>query len=344
MRALVRQLATVAASNPSGNILWIADEHELPSDFFPIAKTHGIDVLSNRYDQYQALLSQGVSATFSDFDFDALPTHPYDHFFFRVAKERPIVHRVINETARTAPEGATLWLAGHKSQGIKTLVKKTEQRFSTNATISRGPNQHWTAACLYRDSHATPLDDMDYAQLRRVETPHASFWSKPGVFGWNKIDVGSDALVSWIAQKPGRLEGKSVLDLGCGYGYLSQQAAAMGASRIVATDNCAAAITACEKNLDGSASSVDVVASNAGIGIDETFDVILCNPPFHQGFSTTPALHNRFTREIKRMMKSGGVAWLVVNQFLDIDTVAKTNGLTVRPLSSADGFKILALT
>jgi len=78
------------------------------------------------------------------------------------------------------------------------------------------------------------LPDDDYTQLRGVKvTPELSVQTKPGIFGWRKEDPGS-ALLASVADIPG---GASVLDLGCGYGYLAIRAAQRGAGRVWATDS-----------------------------------------------------------------------------------------------------------
>src|SRR5690606_14598650 len=124
----------------------------------------------------------------------------------------------------------------------------------------------------------------------------------PGIFGWNKLDRGSVLLAEQAvavlsgAALPGASTSDvasgepasgglgSVLDLGCGYGYLLLATADLPFSSRTATDNNAAAIIAAEANFDQRELAVTVTLDDCGAHLQEQFDVILCNPPFHHGF------------------------------------------------------------
>src|SRR5690606_33271185 len=136
---------------------------------------------------------------------------------------------------------------------------------------------------------------------------------KPGVFGWDKIDVGSALLAQYLPQffstylPQSKGDGKpELLDLGCGYGYLSMIAATVGNFTITATDNCAAALVACTKNFHTHAVDGTVIGADSGDSIGDSFDVILCNPPFHQGFQQDRALSEKFLSATKRLLAADG--------------------------------------
>ncbi|KDD76210.1 hypothetical protein H632_c313p0 [Helicosporidium sp. ATCC 50920] len=87
------------------------------------------------------------------------------------------------------------------------------------------------------------------------------------------------------------LEGRSVLDLGCGTGMLSVGAAALGASAVVGVDADEEALAQCRETLQGlaeegleCASAVDLVHARAETLADlfpaRSFDVVVSNPPF----------------------------------------------------------------
>ena len=91
------------------------------------------------------------------------------------------------------------------------------------------------------------LDDSDYTRIRPIQQSGqgAPVYTKPGIYGWQKIDLGSRLLVAAIQEYLGAGDSRqlnTVLDLGCGYGYLSIMLARLGASHIVATDNNIAAV------------------------------------------------------------------------------------------------------
>src|SRR5690606_15617955 len=160
-----------------------------------------IHIISYRFDIAAALSGNGHSVTLCDFDFSLLPVSHYARIVYRVSKERMLVHHCINESYKLLQADGELHLLGAKDDGIKTHSKNAQQVFSGSGKIKK----HGTLyqATLTRQTGAAPtqwLDSNDYAQLRNCESNGMQFLSKPGVFGWNKLDRGS-ALLAEQAQK-----------------------------------------------------------------------------------------------------------------------------------------------
>src|SRR5690606_24017353 len=135
------------------------------------------------------------------------------------------------------------------------------------------------------------LDAQNYAHLRlMLDNNSQEFFSKPGLFGWNKVDLGSELLIHHLYQLPlAQILPQNCLDLGCGYGFVTLAASRSTECQSVKswtmTDNNAAALIAAEKNLLAANLNGKVIADDCAASINETFDLILCNPPFHQGFN-----------------------------------------------------------
>src|SRR5262249_34086873 len=157
------------------------------------------------------------------------------------AKEKALVHHIINATLEKLPLNGTLTLIGYKSDGTKTYIEKAAARARGELRIERDSGAllgEITRGEILADS----LDDQHYAQSRQLTfADDLTVWSKPGIFGWKKIDEGSAFLCEYLnsvwPSAPQR-----VLDLGCGYGYLTLRAARQWpTSQFVATDNNIAA-------------------------------------------------------------------------------------------------------
>ena len=136
---------------------------------------------------------------------------------------------------------------------------------------------------------------------------------------------------------------QSLLDLGCGYGYIAYSASQFGFNRILATDNNAAALSAVQENLKSLKDiEWDVLATDAGDKIDEQFDTILCNPPFHSGFSVDDQLANKFLSQTKRLLNRSGQALFVVNTFIPLEHKAKAYFEQVDVMANNGSFKLIA--
>ena len=191
-----------------------------------------------------------------------------------------------------------------------------------------------------------PLDDKDYPTLRKhIEIEGTTLYSKPGVFGWNKVDRGSAFLVEHLSQFLKHLPGEAtLLDLGCGYGYIAASARDYGFQRIVATDNNAAALAACEKNFAQLNIAGEVIADDAGSNISERFNIVLCNPPFHQGFATDGRLTDKFLATTKRVLRRSGKGLFVVNSFVPLPQKAAKLFDRVEVIAENRSFKLVEVS
>lgn len=339
----------VFESNSECNRLWLMDENHANS----LAKNlpnNNIKVISNRLDVVQEAKNNAFNAEFSDFDFSRIADNSLDKIFYRISKEKPLVHHIFNQAWRCLRAGGQIYLAGYKNEGIKTFVEKLAKNLGdTQKAVKEGALytarlskcRNWTASeCL---------DDQDYVNLRlMLDNESKEFFSKPGLFGWNKIDLGSELLVKHLDNIDLiRLSPKNCLDLGCGYGYITLAASKSSQCQSVKswtmTDNNAAAIIASEKNLQLAGLNGKVIADDCAAGINETFDLILCNPPFHQGFNPDADLTEKFVRETKRLLSKDGIAFFVINQFVPLESKAENYFSQIKLIRKEAGFKLISL-
>ncbi|MEZ0121305.1 MAG: methyltransferase [Candidatus Reddybacter sp.] len=333
--------------------LLVADENLIDIPFASLDAS--VQVLSNRFDiAHQAQLAN-CKNIFNDFDFSVFPNANFKRVVYRVSKEKPVAHHIINHSLRLLANDGELILLGAKNEGVKTYASKAADYFNTRATVTKHGNYY--LATLRKSS---PSPSHAESRLLPLKTPYESLapvidceagqlFSKPGLFGWNKIDRGSALLAQYLndffsgfATAP-----QSLLDLGCGYGYLSVMAAqiqAENALQIVASDNCAAATTACRKNFTAFNIAGDVIADDCANSITSTFDALLCNPPFHQGFKTDSRLTEKFIQSAARHLKHTGRALFVVNQFVPLEKLAQAAFARSEKTVQVDGFKLVVLS
>ena len=333
--------------------LLVADENLIDIPFASLDAS--VQVLSNRFDIAHQTQLANCKSLFNDFDFSVFANASFKRVVYRVSKEKPVAHHIINHSLRLLTDDGELILLGAKNEGIKTYASKAAAYFNTRAAVTKHGNYY---LATLRKNNASPSDSE--SRLLPLKTPYENLapvincatdqlFSKPGLFGWNKIDRGSALLAqhlndffSGFATAP-----QSLLDLGCGYGYLSVMAAKIQAEnplRIVASDNCAAAIIACRKNFAAFNIAGDVIADDCAGNISGTFDALLCNPPFHQGFKTDSRLTEKFIQSAARHLKHNGRALFVVNQFVPLEKLAQTVFSRSKKIAQADGFKLVVLS
>jgi 16S rRNA (guanine1207-N2)-methyltransferase len=317
--------------------------------------THSPRFICNRWDVNKGLENLGLNSAFTDFDFSNIENNTVDSIYYRVSKEKPVVHYIANQCFLKLKTGGKLLIIGQKNEGIKTYFTKIKNLFGGDAKLEKQGLLY--AGYVFKSENQAPpaedlyLDAQQYTTIRPVaETKSAEhsihIHSKPGIFGWNKIDQGSLFLCSELPSILAALTNapKSLLDLGCGYGYLSLMSKRFDLNKRWATDNNAAAVHAASHNFALNNMDVTVIADDCGSNISETFDLVLCNPPFHQGFSIDGDLTNKFLRNTHARLNKGGTAVFVVNQFIPLERKAEKLFTQVSLAADNGSFKLIQLT
>ncbi|EGT4384607.1 16S rRNA (guanine(1207)-N(2))-methyltransferase RsmC [Cronobacter malonaticus] len=135
----------------------------------------------------------------------------------------------------------------------------------------------------------------------------------PGVFSRDGLDVGSDLLLSTLSP---HTKGK-VLDVGCGAGVLAAVLASHSPKvRLTLCDVSAPAVEASRATLAANGFEGEVVASNVFSEIKGRFDMIISNPPFHDGMETSFEAAQTLIRSAVRHLNIGGELRIVANAFL----------------------------
>jgi 16S rRNA (guanine1207-N2)-methyltransferase len=338
-------LQKVMNSHAGGETLWVVDENISSGEISQVRPLDSMVVMTNRYDVHQQLLAGGFNARLSDFDFSSFVGKNFDAVFYRVSKEKAVVHHVINHAGKCLAEGAGLYLAGYKQEGIKTYVDKAAAYLGSLANKERGGKTSLLAHVEKTNPLGLSLDDRNYPDFSELGGSLA-IQSKPGVFGWNKVDKGSKFLIEKL---PDFLESlnstpESVADLGCGYGYLSLMANKILPTRYVATDNNVAAVNSCKENFKKFDIEGDVILDDCASSIGQKFDILLCNPPFHQGFDIDNDLTDKFLSAARRLLKPEGKALFVVNGFIPLERKAAAYFSDITMLASNCSFKLVSVS
>lgn len=302
----------------------------------------GTRVLSNRWDLCTTARSRGLDARFGDFD---LPTTAdLELIAGRVPKERAVVRHLINRAGRALAPGGRLLLWGGKQTGIKTHGRDAAAAFGGAPEVLKLGNEY-LAVATRTAAAPTALDDGDYETLRPLPTCGGpALFTKPGLFGWDRVDPGSALLAEQLATvfAAGGAP-RQVLDLGCGYGYLSVAAHARGAGAVTATDNCAAALIACAKNFAAHGIAGQVLPSDCARDIAGRFDLVLCNPPFHRGFAVDQELTAGFFRAAAQHLIPEGRALFVTHRVVPAATLAREHFRTCTLLAATESFQVTLL-
>jgi 16S rRNA (guanine1207-N2)-methyltransferase len=237
-------------------------------------------------------------------------------------------------------DGGTLIVALHNDWG----AKRTEQQLAEICGGVQSVSKHHSRVFWATKNKPWKTDKLDAwregAALRRILD--GRFWSCPGLFHWDEIDAGSKLLTE---QLPATLSG-SAADLGCSWGFLSDHL--LRSCPNLRSLDCYEAdsigLECARRNLGLVPSHVrprlhwsDVTA---GLG-KACYDVIVMNPPFHDGRDADPMLGLKFIAAAARGLRSTGDLWLVANKHLPYENAMSEAFETSRLVIEAHGFKVL---
>ncbi|HEV3143374.1 MAG TPA: methyltransferase [Gemmataceae bacterium] len=136
------------------------------------------------------------------------------------------------------------------------------------------------------------------------------FLTRPGVFAYGQMDLGSRALLAAAEVKPG----DRVLDLGCGAGAVGLAAARKAGpnGQITLADSNVRAVALAETNARAAGlAGFQALASIRLEGLPPgSFDVVLTNPPYY----ASQSIAQMFIHRSHALLRPGGRFYLVTKQ------------------------------
>lgn len=135
----------------------------------------------------------------------------------------------------------------------------------------------------------------------------------PGVFSRDGLDSGSQLLLSTFDKA---ISGE-MADIGCGTGVLAAVLAKRYPGiKLTLGDVHAPALAASRATLDANQLSGNVVVSDVYSALPGRFDIIISNPPFHDGMHTNLQAAENLIRGAQAHLRIGGQLRIVANAFL----------------------------
>jgi 16S rRNA (guanine1207-N2)-methyltransferase len=243
-------------------------------------------------------------------------------------------HRGQNENflaealARTKP-GAVIVIAGAKEDGVQSLRKRLNGLGVETEHLAK---YHAQAFWLWRSTEPTDL----IATLRvPAAAVDARFLTSAGMFSHGEVDDGSAFLARYLPKD----YRKHVADFGAGWGYLTVAMAdqSPGIEGIDLYEADHAALQAARKNVDRLCPKLETRYHWLDLAREEVkarYDLVIMNPPFHEGHATEPGLGQAMIRKASEVLRSGGELLLVANRGLPYEPTLKelfrTSGETAR--------------
>lgn len=227
--------------------------------------------------------------------------------------------RVAEALSRVKPGGQVV-IGGGKEDGVQPMRKRL---FGLGLEVEHMPKYHGVALWFTAPADATAL----IAALRPSEVVvEGRFRTVAGIFSHDRVDDGSELLASRL---PADFDGNAA-DFGAGWGYLSVMLSERS-SRTARIDlfeadhtalECARAnLAAIRPNLNARFFWQDLTREPP----KEKYDLVIMNPPFHQGHAAEPGLGQAMIATAAQALRTGGTLLMVANRGLPYEQTLAAN-------------------
>lgn len=267
-----------------------------------------------------------------------LPDGEFDHSLVLCSKYRGHNEALFAAAIHRTRPGGNIIIAGDKAAGAGSLAKRLSRWFDV---LDRKSKFHGVVFWLQRPPN------LNQAQAEITATPDPSpignrFFAAPGMFSHDRVDPGSALLARHL---PSDINGR-VADFAAGWGYLSVQLLER-CSAVTGIDLYEAdldTLQAARRNLRG-------VSTEGSIGffwhdliaepVDQRYDTIIMNPPFHDGRVADPKIGQAMIRVAAARLERRGRLFVVANRHLPYENILEQEFSDHGRLADEGGFKVL---
>ncbi|WP_430462452.1 class I SAM-dependent methyltransferase [Thalassolituus sp. LLYu03] len=166
-----------------------------------------------------------------------------------------------------------------------------------------------------------------------------SFEGRAGVFGREKLDIGSQVLLKHLTLP----DQGTVIDIGCGNGLLALVAKSRNtALNVIATDDSQAATESAAHNAQINGLDIQVRHGDILSAVTEKADLILCNPPFHDGHTQLTNIAQRMFEESAEHLTANGQLLVIANRHLPYLPLLRNSFRNVEVMSADQRFSVYA--
>ncbi|OAT33197.1 16S rRNA (guanine(1207)-N(2))-methyltransferase RsmC [Proteus myxofaciens] len=231
--------------------------------------------------------------------------------------------------------GTDIFIVGENRSGVKSAVELMDGI----TKLKKVDSARRCSLFFGTQTYQTLFDKNNWWQTYRYDD--LTIMSLPGVFSQNALDEGSKLLLSTFDD----VMVGDLLDMACGCGVL---ATVLGKKnpilKLTLSDVNAAAISSSIATLNVNELEGRVIASNVYSAIEETYDWIISNPPFHNGLDTSYQAAEDIIRLAPNYLKKGGKLRIVANAFLPYQDILDNVFGSHEVLASTGKFRVYQAT
>ena len=229
--------------------------------------------------------------------------------FVRLGKDRRALAMALHAAASVVAPGGAIVLFGANAEGVKSAGKALDDVAEGVETVDTRKHSRVLAGRRRADIPGLRSTLDAWREVREIMlNGRARPWiSYPGVFAGGGLDDGTAML---LAHLPPLAPGVTVLDMACGSGIIGAAVRELAPETVVdLVDSDAVAIAAAHENLPG---GTVICGDGLAAAPRARYDVILSNPPIHDGVEESLAFLQGLIAEAPARLKHDGVLQVVI--------------------------------
>ena len=266
------------------------------------------------------------------------PPGPFTSAFVRLPKAKDALDFALHAAASVVAPGAPVVLFGANDEGVRSVAGHLAAVCDAVTTVATRRHCRVLAGTRKAEiaGHRRSLAEWrSERQITLLGTPHR--WAGfPGVFARGGLDEGTALLLRHLPKLSPRAR---VLDFAAGTGVIA--AAVLQVAPGIAVDLVEIDALA----LAAAAENVPAARAFPGIGLtavgDTRYDLILSNPPVHEGIAEDLGVLRTFVAAAPRHLVWGGALRLVLQRRIPAAPLLEQAFGNVEQIAVAGGFQVL---
>ncbi len=262
----------------------------------------------------------------------------YDLALVQAGRHRGQNEAQLGEAIRRTAPGGLIIVAGGKTDGVSSLRKRLATAIPLGGHLAKNHGEvFWFNRSSQADAYANCVEGM----ASRPLPVEGRFHTAAGMFSHDRVDSGSQLLARCL---PENLKGHAG-DFCAGWGYLSvmlaERAPAIADIELFEADY--AALEAARRNMAVLAPAMHSQfhwTDLAAEPVERRFDVIVMNPPFHDGRAADPGIGHAMIRAASAALKPSGQLFMVANRGLPYELPMKAGFGRVEEIADEQGFRV----
>lgn len=272
----------------------------------------------------------------------APPTGKFDVILYRLPKSRSLLNyqlQCLAPLCRDAAQFIGAAMARHIDQNIVSA-------FAKNIATAKPSLARKKARLIHLDGEIISESPQSDTKTISLVDHNIVLANRANVFSRDKLDLGSRIM---IASLPVLDTPTHIADLGCGNGVLGISAARQWpGAQLHFFDDSFLAVDSAEHNVRQNLGDLAAASSSQFSASDclhayrgDDFDLILCNPPFHQDHHVGDQIARQMFRDSHKHLTEGGVLCVVGNRHLGYHVLLKKLFGNCETINSDSKFVVL---